>query len=44
MARDRIQHPCPPNLGEPQSVRDAYDGLTADQAQADAEAEPELGM
>lgn len=43
------KQPPPPNIGEPQSVRAAYDAAQAQaqaQAQAEArvEAEPELGM
>ena len=36
-----IQHPDPSNVGEPQSVRDAYDAHIQAQAETDAEAEEE---
>lgn len=35
MAQERIYHPAPSNLGEPQSVRDAYDAQLAEQAQSE---------
>lgn len=46
MPRTDIQHGASPNLGEPQSVRDAYDALFGKEPrpQAEAEAEAEAGM